>query len=224
MTAPTPVRPEIPPLPDRCRKLPVDHRGYPVPWFVGWVDEDGHEVVPGHGRADHRVVGSGRQIEAIKREVCWICGERLGAHRTFVGGPLMAINRVSAEPPMHYDCGEWAARACPFLTRPYARRREAGMPSGTCSPGGVMLLENPGVTAVWTTKSAKIVFADGLLLALGPPTSVEWRCEGRVATRDEVDRAFADADDKLRAMTSPDDRAGMREISRLLEAAQEYLP
>ena len=29
-------RPELEPLPDRMKRLPV-HRGYPVPWFVEWV-------------------------------------------------------------------------------------------------------------------------------------------------------------------------------------------
>ena len=40
----TKFRSDIPPLPPRIAKLPVDERGYPVPWFVQWLgpkDEPG---------------------------------------------------------------------------------------------------------------------------------------------------------------------------------------
>ena len=38
----TELRPDLPPLPGRIAKLPV-YRGYPVPWFVTWMDEDGEK-------------------------------------------------------------------------------------------------------------------------------------------------------------------------------------
>lgn len=28
----------LPPIPDAIAKLPRDERGYPVPWFVPWID------------------------------------------------------------------------------------------------------------------------------------------------------------------------------------------
>jgi len=28
------LRPNLPPLPDRMKALPIDRRGFPVPWFV----------------------------------------------------------------------------------------------------------------------------------------------------------------------------------------------
>ena len=28
----------LPPMPSRIAALPVDERGYPVPWFVAWID------------------------------------------------------------------------------------------------------------------------------------------------------------------------------------------
>jgi hypothetical protein len=32
------LRPELTELPLRMRGLPLDERGYPVPWFVAWID------------------------------------------------------------------------------------------------------------------------------------------------------------------------------------------
>jgi len=34
----TALRESLPSLPLAMRGLPRDHRGYPVPWFVAWVD------------------------------------------------------------------------------------------------------------------------------------------------------------------------------------------
>jgi hypothetical protein len=34
-----PVRAELPELPSRITRLPVDDRGYPVPWFGEWFDQ-----------------------------------------------------------------------------------------------------------------------------------------------------------------------------------------
>jgi hypothetical protein len=32
----TPLRADLPALPERMKRLSVDHRGFPVPWFVQW--------------------------------------------------------------------------------------------------------------------------------------------------------------------------------------------
>lgn len=32
------MRPELPELPRQMRDLKMDKRGYPVPWFVDWVN------------------------------------------------------------------------------------------------------------------------------------------------------------------------------------------
>lgn len=36
--ATAPLRRGLPPLPDRIKALPIDARGYPIPWFVASVD------------------------------------------------------------------------------------------------------------------------------------------------------------------------------------------
>src|SRR5215467_3774641 len=103
----TTLKSSLPPLPKRMLALPIDGRGYPVPWFVAWI----------RGEPDFRVIKPGGAEIAYHRNLCWLCGQRLGTYKTFVIGPMCTLNRVSAEPPSHRDCAEFAAKACPFLTQ-----------------------------------------------------------------------------------------------------------
>jgi hypothetical protein len=184
MTTPVPnaLRPGLPPLPRRIADLPVDGRGFPVPWFVAWYD----------GEPDHRIVDTKKMPLAIALGVCWICGQRLGAHKTFTIGPMCAVTRTISEPPSHLDCARFAAMACPFLSRPHARRRAAGLPDKLKPAAGAPIDRNPGVVALWTTRAYKVTTSrtvdsnPGMLFRLGDPDTVEWIAEGRPATRDEI--------------------------------------
>ena len=138
------LRPELPPLPVRIARLPR-HRGYPVPWFVAVID----------GVPDFRIVGTNKIALAHTRQLCWICGERIGSFLAFTVGPMCAVNRISSEPPSHRECAEFAAVACPFLARPHMVRREAGKPEGATEPAGVSIRRNPGVALVWVTKHTR---------------------------------------------------------------------
>lgn len=169
----------LPPIPARMKSLPVESRGYPVPWFVAWFD----------GKPDFRVMDAARWREAIAFKRCWLCGETLGRFLTFVVGPMCAVNRTTAEPPSHLECAEFAARACPFLAMPKAMRREVNAP-GVAMPAGMMLMRNPGVCLLWTTRDMRLFRAQageaGRLIEMGKPTAVRWLSEGREATRGEV--------------------------------------
>ena len=114
----TPVDPGIE-MPSRIARLPTD-RGFPVPWFVAWID----------GKPDFRVIAPGRVAEAVNKGKCWVCGGTLFGTRAYVVGPMCAVNRTSAEPPSHRDCARYSAKACPFLSRPTMRRRDAGHARG----------------------------------------------------------------------------------------------
>lgn len=167
--------------------LPLDERGYPVPWFVDMTS----------GKPDFRVIRPSGIALAHNNRLCWLCGQKLGRYLAFVAGPMCGINRVSAEPPSHRECAEYAARACPFLTRPLAVRNERDMPEHT-PPSGVMLKRNPGVALVWITKSYRPFRVDavgggraGSLFRLGDPTHVDFYCKGRPATRAEVEHSVA---------------------------------
>ena len=169
-------------LPLRLQRLPV-FRGFPVPWFVCYVN----------GEPEFRAMDAGKWRQAISDSLCWVCGERLGRHRVFVLGPMCGINRTTSEPPCHAGCAEWSARHCPFLSRPHMVRRDATAlltEGGAEEAAGIGLLRNPGVALLWWTQAYETFRAHvgqaGLLIRVGDPTQVRWFCEGRAATRAEV--------------------------------------
>lgn len=193
------LRPELEPLPRRMRHLPVDARGYVVPWFVLWID----------GVPEFRAMDRTKWVRAVQDRRCWVCGDVLGTYLTFVIGPMCGVNRTTAEPACHLDCAEWSARNCPFLSRPHMVRRDNDGLLEACAgnTAGVMLDRNPGVTLLWTTKSCR-VFDDGQgrpLLRLGDPTGLAWYAEGRTATRAEIEASVAGGLPTLRAMAEQQD-------------------
>jgi len=196
------IRPELAPLPPRMQRLPLDARGYPVPWFVAWVipAADGSFTDVGSSTPgavpEFRAADRQKWQQAIKHARCWVCGEPLGAFKTFVLGPMCGINRTTSEPPCHRACAIWSAQNCPFLVRPHMDRRqhEALVATGSTSTiGGVGLTRNPGVTLVWTTKSFEVWTPKPgeRLIHIGEPTEILWFAEGRTATRAEVEASVA---------------------------------
>lgn len=212
-------RHDLPPgMPSRIRRLPVDERGYPVPWFVSWID----------GVPDFRVITFDRVLEGWKKDVCWVCGEaNYPSRRAFAIGPMCAVNRVSAEPPGHPDCMLWSARACPFLSRPKAKRREAGLPEDSTAPSGLMIKRNPGVTLVWVT-NRYATFGDGmgglLFRIVGPPIRLHWIAEGREATRGEIMESIETGLPILRGDAEAQSREAMEALDRMVAEALKLVP
>jgi hypothetical protein len=200
------------PMPGRIARRPLDPRGFPVPWFVIWLDAQDQPCPAGTGRPEFRVMDHNKLVLAVRDHRCWICGEKTGANVAFVIGPMCALNRISSEPPSHVDCAEYAAIACPFLALPKMRRREVGLPDDVVASkaeddaklpeimqvpgisgatvGGFAVTRNPGVALVWVVKATSWRRArdgrGGLLFDVGDPLRVSWWCEGRPATRAEV--------------------------------------
>jgi hypothetical protein len=180
------LRDDIPAPPKFMRHLKIDQRGYPVPWFVDWFN----------GVPEFRAVDRRKLVYCSKNRVCWTCGRKLFGEEVYVIGPMCAVNRISSEPPSHRECAEYAAVACPFLSKPQMVRREGNMPPGAGeieTPAGVMIARNPGVTLLWYTRSRRILdvrnrpgAGDGILFQIGRPFKTEWYCRGREATRAEV--------------------------------------
>lgn len=172
------------PLPDRLKGRPISAKGFPVPWFVTLKDMN--------GEWDFRILDPNRAVEAHRKSLCGICGQRLGVHKVFAIGPMCCVNRVSAEGPVHLECAQYAVKACPFMARPNARRNRVGIegiPEVEFATPGYMIERNPGVTALWTTKKYKISQPDktkGILFHIGDPEDVEWWASGRRASYDEV--------------------------------------
>lgn len=170
------------PLPFRIARLPISPRGYPVPWFVQWIN----------GEPEFRVADSRKFLLAIKGNLCWVCGDPLGAYKTFTVGPMCGLNRTTTEPPSHTECAIWSAKNCPFLKNPNMVRRKENLPEGAQNPGGIMIDRNPGVTLLWTTKSFSL-FGDGrggVLIKMGEPVQLEWFKFGQPAKIDEIQDAI----------------------------------
>lgn len=169
-------------LPDAMARLPRDHRGYPVPEFVAWID----------GVPDFRIIKPGWWAHCHNKHRCWLCGGGMGKRMWFVTGPMCTVTRTISEPPSHRQCALFAIKNCPFLTRPLAKRNERDMPvDGTMA--GIGILRNPGVVALWECTSYR-VFRDqtGLpLIEMGEPAHVSFWREGRRATTAEVQHAIA---------------------------------
>lgn len=213
MTTPK-LRTGLPLLPDRMAKLPLSPRGYPVPWFVDFVD----------GVPDFRIVAHGKFERAHRHGLCWLCGEPLGRYKSFVAGPMCGVNRTSAEPPSHLDCARFAAMACPFLTTPNAKRNERGM-ENTIEPPGFAIKRNPGVAMVWTTLKYDVFrVPTGYLVEMGPPEHVLWYCEGRTATRDEVEHSIATGLPGLEAIAKAEGERAEIELEKMVNEFERLVP
>jgi hypothetical protein len=181
----TPLRSDLEPLTARLQRLPLDARGYPVPWFVAWI----------HGVPDFRVVDTAKFLVAVKERRCWICGQPLGRWLAFPIGPMCAITRTTSEPPCHLECATWSVRDCPFLANPNRARDESNLPADHVQAAGFGLTRNPGVTCLWLTRTFDLFQVEsgqkGVLITIGEPAQVTWWREGRPATVAEVEASIA---------------------------------
>ena len=214
----TQLAPGMPPLPPRFLKLPVDHRGYPVPKFVHQRDD---------GIYDFRVVKAGWPQRCMKHRLCWLCGEPLGRFMCFVIGPMCAINRNTAEPPCHRECAEFAVMACPFMRFPNRKRDEADLPEGH-NPGGddVAIKRNPGVTCLWITKSYQPYRAPNsdVLIQIGDPVEVMWWAHGRSATHDEVMASISSGLPLLRDLAEREGKDAIAHLDNVIERGMKLVP
>jgi hypothetical protein len=223
--APAALRPELGALPARLASLPID-RGYPVPWFVSWID----------GVPEFRALDAAKWRQALAASLCWVCGQKLGRHRVFVIGPMCGVNRITSEPPCHAECAEWSAKHCPFLSRPHATRRDATellASGGAQEAAGCPLDRNPGVTLLWWTRTYATFRAEhgnaGLLLELGAPERVKWITAGRPATRGEALEAIVSGMPALRETIDYEPTPGRRlaaahALEKALAALETLLP
>lgn len=225
MSAPAtcPARaPRFDDLPGKMRALPMDDRGFPVPWFVLW--RGGAPLFP--------VLDARKRSKAWGERLCWVCGQKLGRVQAFVIGPMCAVNRVSAEPPCHPECARFSARRCPFLANPRMGRvgdtyRGADLADKTAVAGD-MITRNPGVTLVWLTLRPG-VFSDGrgsYLFDIGNPHGVEWYAHGREATRAEVMESINTGLPILleAVKADPDPEAAQWEFDQRVVAAMQLVP
>ena len=206
-------------MPLRISRLPVNDKGFPVPWFVARVGGDFGTPV-----WDFRVIGPGKLSDAYYNRKCWICGDKLGQYLVFTIGPICSVNRVNSEPPSHLECAQYAVQACPFLSKPRMKRNEVDLPEGP-PIAGEHLSHNPGATALWITKTYKpFKVKGGTLFKLGDPMNVLWYAEGRRATRGEVLEAMYKGLPYLRHMAQLEGPKAQKECEAALHLAMNWIP
>jgi hypothetical protein len=202
-------------VPDRMRRRPIDHRGFPVPWFVSLKTAD--------GRWDFVHLDPARLDHAYRAGLCTLSGEPLGKFVAFVVGPMGIINRVAAQPPCIPDLGEWAAQVCPFLSRPLAKRPHVDAQE-TALPPGLMVPDNPGGCVVWVVRRQDYVRGRDGLYRFGAPHRVSWWTKGRQATPQEVRAIYEARADKLRAMAEAEGPDSLHRFELRKHRADTYLP
>lgn len=195
-------------MPPEIAALPRDHRGYPVPKFASFKDGKWDFVL-----ADLEFMG-----KAVKQKLCWLCGGRLGKRMWFVTGPMCTLTRASAEPPCHRGCAIFAVKNCPFMTKPLAKRADV---SGRehIQPGGEMILRNPGVMAVYETKSYR-VHLDPLgrpVMIMGDPDDITWWREGREAKPDEIIHSLETGLPELYKMAASEGPIAQYELQQMID-------
>lgn len=213
-------------MPARIAKLPrwrIMAQDFPVPWFVQWM-KDGEPCPVGEGEPDFRVIDRDKLMLALRKNLCWVCGEKLGRYLAFTIGPMCTINRTTAEPGSHLECATWSACNCPFLTRPRMRRNTKDLPEHN-DPPGEFLTRNPGVACVWVTETVMPFSVHGgyPLLSLGDPLSVTWYCEGRPARREEIAQSIETGYPLLMKMAEEDGPDAVAELEVLRHRAMQYV-
>jgi hypothetical protein len=217
------------PVPARLAGRPRDHRGFIIPFFVAWLDDNGAAVPEGKGTPDFRVIHPGRIATCVRQNLCWLCGKPLGRHKVFTMGPMCATTRTVGEPPSHLDCAEYAVKVCPFLSKPRMRRDVKDLPEHRVPAPGEHLDRNPGGMALWVTPTYKLFRPQmgnqtGMLITVGEPTAVHWYREGRPATRDEVIELLASGMPILQEKAERDGPDAVAALAMYAERVKLYLP
>jgi len=106
------------PIPAFLSHLKVTDKGYPIPYFVAYVD----------GKPDFRLLDPQKQVRCADMFLCGICGKKLFKKAYyFISGPQGYTNKISTDPAMHRECAEYSLNACPHLHIQKTVRREKGL-------------------------------------------------------------------------------------------------
>ena len=127
------------PMPKLMRSLEKDERGYPIPFLV-LRDKSGQ---PQFTINDHT-----KARQCVTKRLCAICGKRMSDGYWFVGGIRCFLHEFGAfiDPPLHYECAEYALKVCPFLALPsYTKRIDSKKLKPENVPENTALIENLGV-------------------------------------------------------------------------------
>jgi len=161
-------------MPKRIARLPRDKRGYPIPWNV---------LRGSDGTPLFTVNDSVKHMMALQGKLCPICGEPLGVHIWFVGGPLSAFhpNGRYIDLPSHKECAEFSLRTCPHLSAPkYTHRidhiiNEGKVPEGALLTDPTVNPDRPAVFVMVRSSGMKIYqTANGIYVRPDGITGIEY--------------------------------------------------
>lgn len=122
-------------------------RGLPIP-YIALIKDD--------GEPDFRVTNEINRRVVMLERLCQLCGNKMGKHLFFVGGPMAAKANRYFEPQAHLDCVIYAMQVCPFI----AGRLEHADPGQIQKelPADIKVHVNSGFTTVknpwWVIKKA----------------------------------------------------------------------
>jgi hypothetical protein len=85
-------------------------------------------------------------------------------------------------------------------------------------------MRNPGVVAVWVTKSFKLRKVDphSFLFKIGDPITIDWYAEGRLATHEEIMHSINTGLPLLEKMAA--EEGGTQQLKRAINKAMELIP
>lgn len=119
-------------IPEFLAHLPVEERGYPVPYFVPWVN----------GKPFFKAASEEKHLICYKNKLCGICGKKIKSGEfCFVGGPQALKNKCSSEAHTHFRCAKYALQVCPYLFHQKSDRKWDG--DGHDLNKDVMILDKP---------------------------------------------------------------------------------
>lgn len=152
-------------IPKELSHLKIDKRGYPIPYFVSWIN----------GEPEFRYMDAARVKRIIENKLCHICGIKLPKdYFYFISGPVGLQNKVSSDAAMHRVCAEFSLRACPHLFLQKAERREndelGKLLNAQPSP---LIREKPSELYLVKASKFKIVYQDNHQYIRYTPVSSE---------------------------------------------------
>ncbi|GBR23436.1 hypothetical protein [Komagataeibacter nataicola] len=168
-------------IPTRCLGLPRLSNGMPIPKFASWKN----------GVADLTTMNAEYARHAMQFKTCWICGQKLGRHCAFVGGPKSAHAGVYSDFPMHRECAEFAVQVCPFIV--YGSNYRKNPTLNTDDMARMVDNDNPVIFCVSVASRYRYEPSAGVFVI--HPDEQLWFLHGKPATPEQI----ADAKNKAQA-------------------------
>jgi len=139
-------------IPKELSHLKIDSRGYPIPYFVSYIN----------GKPEFRFIQPERIMMIIERKVCHICGKPLPKDFCyFISGPMGLQNRISTDAGMHRVCAEFSLIACPHLFFQKSERRHNDALAQTIDKGRAIIVDKPDTLFLVKCDKWKVIFENG---------------------------------------------------------------